>query len=226
MNIQLDSHDYIKKSIIKSQHCQRNWDLSKTIPQEDLDLIVHAVTQCPSKQNIAFYGIHLIQNREIIEKIHECTYGANINDTNTTNPQVLANLLIIFEDLSYETQVEKNSFIRRNLEGSVLSETISDIDISKEMAKKRLIRDKHVAIGVAAGYVNLVASLLGYNTGCCQCIDKSSEIIKLVGMTGHPLLLMGIGFKDSNRPRREHHLDKNIIFPAIKKQTIPVSYIN
>jgi hypothetical protein len=32
----------LKKAIHKSQHVQRNWDLSKTIPQEDLDLIAEA----------------------------------------------------------------------------------------------------------------------------------------------------------------------------------------
>ena len=44
----------IKKSIHKSQHCNRNWDLSKSIPQEDIDLITESATQCPVKQNLNF----------------------------------------------------------------------------------------------------------------------------------------------------------------------------
>ncbi len=30
----------IKRSIIQSQHCQRNWDLSKQIPEEDIETII------------------------------------------------------------------------------------------------------------------------------------------------------------------------------------------
>ena len=42
----------LKKAIHKSQHVQRNWDLSKSIPQEDIDLIAEAVTGAPSKHQI------------------------------------------------------------------------------------------------------------------------------------------------------------------------------
>ena len=36
--------------------------------------------------------------------------------------------------------------------------------------------DAHVAIGIAAGYVNLTASLLGLETGCCSCIMGYEEL--------------------------------------------------
>ena len=65
------NHTEVKKAIIRSQHCQRNWDLQKQIPQDDIDLIVHSVTNCPSKQNISFYKVHVITNRQFIENIHE-----------------------------------------------------------------------------------------------------------------------------------------------------------
>jgi nitroreductase len=45
----------LKKAIHKSQHVQRNWDLNKSIPEEDLELIAEAVTQAPSKQNVTFF---------------------------------------------------------------------------------------------------------------------------------------------------------------------------
>ena len=40
----------LRETIHESQKCQRNWDLSKDIPQEDKDLIVEAATNSPSKQ--------------------------------------------------------------------------------------------------------------------------------------------------------------------------------
>ena len=48
-------HDELRKAISISQHCQRNWDLSQQVSKEDLDLILHAATNCTSKQNIRFY---------------------------------------------------------------------------------------------------------------------------------------------------------------------------
>ena len=68
-------HKEIKKAIVRSQHTQRNWDLSKNIPEDDLNLFVHSVTNCPSKQNFAFYNAHFITDRSIIEKIHDLSLG-------------------------------------------------------------------------------------------------------------------------------------------------------
>ena len=50
----------IKKAIIRSQHCQRNWDLTKKIPSEDIKMIETAVTNCPSKQNVALQVFNVI----------------------------------------------------------------------------------------------------------------------------------------------------------------------
>jgi len=52
----------IEKSVIRSQHTQRNWNLDKQLPKEDVNTLLQAVTNCPSKQNIAFYKVHFIQN--------------------------------------------------------------------------------------------------------------------------------------------------------------------
>ena len=92
------------KAIHKSQHVQRNWDLSKSIPQEDLEIIEQACLGAPSKQNVTFFKPYFITDRNIINKIHRNTLGFLIEDGKkggvatkgdrlTTNPQVLANLL-------------------------------------------------------------------------------------------------------------------------------------
>ena len=65
----------IEKSIHKSQHCQRNWDLSREIPTEDLETIKTAATQCPSKQNESFYKVVFVHDRDTINKIADCTKG-------------------------------------------------------------------------------------------------------------------------------------------------------
>lgn len=203
-------HVEIRDAIIKSQHCQRNWDLDQAIPEEDLNLIVLAATQCPSKQNLAFYRCHFIQNREIIEKINESTYsmGSKLH----TNSQTLANLVIVFE--AHQDLLLKD-FKGRNDQSKNLTDP-------KE--KTMFEDDRHQAIGVAAGYVNMVASLLGYSTGCCKCMN-ADQIKELLGTNGIPKLIMGVGYKDKGRNRREHH-SEDYLFPTYKKQEIPVEWWN
>ena len=65
----------LRETIHESQKCQRNWDLSKDIPQEDKDLIVEAATNSPSKQNLNYFNLHVIEDRDMIEKIHSHTEG-------------------------------------------------------------------------------------------------------------------------------------------------------
>jgi hypothetical protein len=38
-------HIDIKKAVIRSQHCQRNFDLSQQIPTADLETLVYAATK-------------------------------------------------------------------------------------------------------------------------------------------------------------------------------------
>ena len=65
----------LKETIHESQKCQRNWDLSKQISDEDKSLIIESATNCPSKQNLNYYKLHVIEDRDKIEKIHENTRG-------------------------------------------------------------------------------------------------------------------------------------------------------
>jgi nitroreductase len=211
----ITDYNDIKKAVIRSQHCQRNFDLSKTIPQQDLDLIVHAATNCPSKQNISFYNLHVITDRDLIAAVHRLTTGVTAQnlttsetDSPTTNSQTLANVLFVFER---KEQDEMSPFA---------SEKWATAD---ESEIKIFERDLNVAIGIAAGYTNIVSSMLGYSTGCCQCF-QTKNIQELLGLKNKPVLLMGIGFKDSTRNRREHATDSNLMFPTRKKEDIIVTY--
>lgn len=221
-------HTEIFKAIHRSQHCQRNWDLSKEIPQEDLDLIKEAGTQCPSKQNISYFRLHFVTNRETIEKIHGNTYGAvkwstpgplggfNPEGTSYTNPQTLANLLIVFERKTLEEINNKETGVPRNAE--IFKKEVGEQD---PIALRDLERDANVALGISAGYINLVSSLLGYSTGCCMCMEP--EIIqKILDTRNPPALLMGVGFKNPELNRRIHHADHSVMFASNKKEKMEV----
>lgn len=201
----------LKKAIQISQHTQRNWDLSRSIPQEDLDILTEAVTQCPSKQNFAFYKAHFITNRDVIKKLHNASWGLGYYDAEshsrveTTNSQVLANLLIVFEEIEPSIGLVNKMHDRDNAEAEILK------------------RDRQMAVGIAAGYVNMTAAMMGYGTGCCACYD-SKEVQEILNLKGKACLLMGVGYKDLERSRREHHIT-GVKIPRRPKENIQVEHI-
>lgn len=205
----ISENDHIAEAILRSQHCQRNWDLSREIPQEDLQLLVTAATQCPSKQNIAFYKAHFITNRALIEAIHENTvgFGRSLDPTDlTTNSQTLANLLIVIEVVSLtKAIISKSDEIK--------------LWLNSGKPEEEWIRDRNMAIGIAAGYLNLTASLLGYVTGYCTCFDEN-RIKEILGLGDKPTVLLGIGFKNTLMDRKVHHKEHDFMYPSKTKQQI------
>ena len=61
--------DKLKNIIEQSQRTQRNWDLNKSVKEEDIELFKTAVSHCPTKQNRVWYNVVIIKDRNIIEKI-------------------------------------------------------------------------------------------------------------------------------------------------------------
>lgn len=222
---------WLEKTITKSQHCQRNWDLTKSIPVEDIKTMKTAVTQCSSKQNRVFYKCKFITNRDVIEDIYKETSGAGHwgswktleewgltreealkkdmvqgikrpnywarkiydNSDMSTNPQVLANLLVAFirdRDPSEGYRTRDERMYGRHL----------DENLEHDYVKT----DEQVALGIGAGYLTFTANMLGYSSGCCQCGDFK-RISELLGETERTLLLMGIGYPDISRSRLLHH---------------------
>ena len=70
-----------------------------------MQALLHSMTECPSKNNIAFYRVHMITNRDMIDALYETTKGFHFKDKDSGdwdtqgNSQVLANLLVLFEAL-------------------------------------------------------------------------------------------------------------------------------
>lgn len=208
VNDVLDIHKNIRKSVIRSQHCQRNWDLDRPVPQADIDLMIHAATQCPSKQNNAFYSLGVVQDRNIIEQIHENTFGFRLFNEQQeiiTNSQVLANVLFVFTGVEPSDRVmDKNKLDENSDRGTIT-------------------RDANIALGIASGYLNLTSTMLGYSTGCCQCLDQK-PIQDILNTNSEILLMMGIGHKNPELNRRVHHADHDKVFYSIPKETIEVTH--
>lgn len=203
-----DYHNDTKKAVIRSQHVQRNWDLDQEMPQEDIDLLVHAATNCPSKQNFAFYNLHVVTDRNLIEKIYKHTKGLGIHNTETneieftTNSQVLAHSLFIFTDAP-----RSDRYIQK----------WKNDDAAQD---ESWVRDQDMAVGIAAGYINVIASQLGYGTGCCACFE-SDLVMEELGTEERIILMMGVGIKNTELNRRVHH-ETGVKIHTIKKEPITV----
>ena len=262
-------NQFLERTIAKSQQCNRNWDLSKQIPAEDIKTMEQSVTQCSSKQNRVFYKVIHITDREKIEAIHAATdgftYGRSCangcecnagvcelgydetkqaevfeNYLTTTNSQVLANSLFVFakdrdKKMGPRTSTEMAHWREENESG--VAENYWRKEVRQEESAQNAATnkgwqagedlegkmDEDRSIGIAAGYLTLTANLLGYQSGCCQCFDEP-KVKEVLGIDDKIFLLMGVGYGDKKRNRREHHNDPSIIFPSFKK-TINVERI-
>jgi len=190
-----DYYDHLKMAVLRSQRCQRNYDLSKTISEEQKELLLFAATNCPTKQNNEYYSVVVTENRDIIESIHEETLtSGNSSPTGEarTNPQVLGQLLIAF--------VEHKITEPKNIEQEkIFLGTATEQELSYYRS------DAVQAIGVAAGHVSMMAALLGLESGCCKCMNAQA-VKNILTIKQVPKLLMGIGYRDLSRNRRVHHI--------------------
>ena len=224
-----DTPRILTKAIDRSQHTQRNFDLDQTISEQDMKQLVHAVTQCPSKQNVALYEAHFTTNRDIIEAMHKTTQGFDYPDEDgkvayQTNSQVLANLVVVFTKLPINEKLFENEEVDYSVPMGYRSNAAVEWERGEisDTEYKSLQRDQEQAIGIAAGYINLTASLLGYGTGCCACFNPD-DLKTAGGFDNEPALMMGIGFRNPEKNRRIHQTE-DFVFPTYKKQKIQVKF--
>ena len=69
----MDIRDQIKGASVATNKAQRNYDLTKNIPQEDLETLIHTAVNSPSKQNETHYSLHVYTDQDVIKKIYSHT---------------------------------------------------------------------------------------------------------------------------------------------------------
>ena len=188
----------IKEAIPSSYHPQYNWDLSKDIAEEDLELFKLAVTHCPAGQdNNTYFKVHFIKDRDAIQKIYDELWVDSIGE-DATQTQILANLLVVFENW------DNDSILHR-------------WDVQKYEV------DRATAAGMSVGYLELLCALLGNKTGQLNCADKvvQEEIKKSLGFDDVPLLMIGIGHKNENVSPHRSHFDRTIKH-SVHRRTPPI----
>jgi len=198
--------DYIKTI----QKCQRNWDLSKTIPQEHMDHWLWIAQNAPSKQYEAYYDVYFIRKPEVIQEMLGYTWGftATTNPPSCwRNPQMGANFYMCFVSKYPDTMRNYNT------------------DGTGRSPEYEGRRDNCMAsIGIAMGLVARSAAEMGYATGFNKNMSSPPDkehwwkrLGILDGVNNGTKQLeygIGIGFAQPNRDHTESDEDSVMIGQA------------
>jgi hypothetical protein len=65
--------DKEKQIIDTIRRCQRNWDHSKCIPEEHINHWIYIATNAPSKQDVSYYNLYCITDKEKIQLLLDHT---------------------------------------------------------------------------------------------------------------------------------------------------------
>ncbi len=196
----------IKGVLPVANNNQRNWDLSKPIPDEHLQFFKQVVYESPRQENNTYYNVHFITNRELIEKIYDNSEGSGPasshpawgnstpRDDDMKEPQVLSNLLVIFEE---------------NIDHGQLTGYMDDVG---ESLREEIERDKFLAMGNAAGMLVAYAIQLGYKTGYNICLNDENRmtIEHIMELDNKPSYMVSIGHGNEGVDHKRHHKDHSI----------------
>ena len=155
------------QTIENFQHCQRNWDLTKSISDETIDFLLEAGYNVPTKQNLNSFTIVCVKSRDKIKEwstvarndddtIHWTGVEQEVKNGVLQNPQTDANLLFLF----FINDHERYSQLRKEREKGT------------DPNSKTWYRDKMLEVGLSASAIGIAANQLGMRTGFCGCIWK------------------------------------------------------
>ncbi len=182
------------KLVESTQHCQRNWDFEKTIPDGTIDWLFDIGYAMPTKQNQPSVQIVAFKSRSSISLMSEMAYEPKNESPNSgkiNNPQTNAPLLF--------------AFIKRK--DLLLHSSGSTIDTE---------------IGLTSGAIALAANSIGLKTGFCACIndkgDISKKLKKLLSSKNIKIkeirLLLGVGYPKEGWPSNQ---SESTMFPSYSK---------
>lgn len=233
--INLDEHE-LKDLLWESQRCQRNWDLTKEIPETDQDILIHAIKSAPSKQNEKHFKVYVVSNYDARKKIYDHTRNfAHDADGETLcfNPdgsvnykhqsQLLGNILFVFCREKNDKYRASESFAGSEFvteDKNVLHAGLQDFSTPEKRAR---VQSKYNAmglhaIGISVGYLLMTAHLLGYKTGCSSGFDGNA-VTEVTG-NDNPEIIVAIGYDDKSRDRKEEHFERGRLFPSFDKEIL------
>ena len=207
----------IKQAVDVAQRAQRNYDLSKSIPKEDLETLIYSAVNSPSKQNETHYQLKIYTDQKKIKEIYDCTKRFSLikdeedrknsfvedengifwqnENTSVHNSQILSNVLFVYVD-DNGTPRGGNSSIAQKTD-NLNSESVQNYN-----------NQKNYSIGISVGQLTLSAALLGYKTGICSAFNPDA-VQTAINTDKQVKLLVGVGYANQGVDRRLHALTRN-----------------
>ena len=167
--------------IEQTQHCQRNWDLDKSVDQEIIDWLFDVGYTMPTKQNLSSFQIVAFTDRTMIEYLTASAVNKGWHGRQVKNPQMLAPVVFTFFEKK-DDEEKKRSLEKRLGNNTTMTE-----------------------IGLAAGAMALAANNIGLRTGFCKCFyplesgkDKKNKVARALRnykIKGKDIgLALGVGY--------------------------------
>lgn len=214
-----------------SQRCQRNWNLDKEIPKEDIDTMIYAIKSAPSKQNERHFQVSIITDYESRYKIYDATHNFAHKEDQTPDyaedgslnykhqSQLIGNVLFVFSrDINdiYRSGESHAGGFTLSEDKNVEQAGTHDLRGPKKAQTQRMYQDYGLhSLGIGVGYLLLTAHLLGYKTGCSGGFDQDTTE-EITGIK-YSQVIVAVGFEDNNRDRTEEHFEPWRRFPSFDK---------
>ena len=205
----------IKKTSEVIRRCQRNWDHSKSIPREHIELLAEVAKNSPAKQDEAYFDVYAITDRALIEKLYEESDGFTTGVLQGEkfevypNSQTRANLVFCWVARQPTTM---RNYYQDDHDYDAFDKSDKGIDNVKEPGSpkdpnewSRNIENTYTSIGISTACVAMAAARLGYVTGYNKNVGDFDEIIELkTSETVWMRYTLGIGFPNEDKP---HYID-------------------
>lgn len=149
-----DLNDWMKHNLDRvknTRKCQRNWDHSRSMPQEHIEHLIEVAINAPSKQDENYFDLYVITNRKILEDLYlNHSWGFVVDDdVQYRNPQVNSHVFFIWARRVPGTN--RNAWVDNSLKNT--------------QPFSRVWVNSLASIGISSGMVALTASQMGYSTG-------------------------------------------------------------
>jgi len=206
----------IKRTSEVIRRCQRNWDHSKSIPREHIELLAEVAKNSPTKQDEAYFDVYAITDRDLIEKLYENSDGFTTGVLEGEkfqvwpNSQTRANLVFCWVSRQpttmrnyYQDEVDHEHFIEAETD-------VKDVDKTPGAPKdpnewSRNVENTYTSIGISTACVAQAAARLGYVTGYNKNVGLFDETIELdTSDTVWLRYTLSIGFPNEDKP---HYID-------------------
>jgi len=228
------------------QHCQRNWDHSKPVLDEDVTNLVNIATQMPIKQNNDYFDLVVIRDRAVIDQLVQLTSRGAYTPDDSDELDVLYKT---YPDLSsYPQGIESKAQLEEiwQINPQVLAPllivfvkkpiNLPEVDYRSGYAtlfgenstifENMIAQDMFTAIGIAAGAMIAYCRDRGMATAMCTCHNHQA-VAQLLGMPDdrQSQLIFCTGYADPKLKYNVHPILDKLDFGTLERPKINVTYL-